>query len=61
MIPLGSYDIVLGMDWLGPHKASIDCRKKTIRCKDDQGKDIEIVGIQRPISLRMIHDFCDAA
>ena len=54
VIPLGSYDIVLGMDWLGSHRASIDCRRKIIQCKDDQGKDIEIAGIQRPISLRMI-------
>lgn len=54
VIPLGSYDVVLGMDWLGSHKASIDCRKKTIKCQDDQGKDVEIVGIPRPISLRMI-------
>ena len=35
VIPLGSYDIVLGMDWLGSKRVSIDCRKKTIRCKDD--------------------------
>ena len=45
MILLGSYDIVLGIDWLGSHRAIIDCRKKTIQHKDDQGKDIEIVGI----------------
>ena len=54
VIPLGSYDVVLGMDWLGAHRASIDYRKKTILCQDDQGKDVEIVGIPRPISLRMI-------
>ena len=51
VIPLGSYDVVLGMDWLGSHRASIDYRKKTILCKDDEGKDSKIVGIQRPISL----------
>ena len=51
VIPLGSYDVVLGMDWLGSHRASIDCREKTIWCQDDQGKDVKIVGIQRPISL----------
>ena len=54
VIPLGSYDVVLGMDWLGSHGASIDYRKKTILCQDDQGSDAEIVGIQRPISLWMI-------
>ena len=30
--PLGSYDVVLGMDWLGSHRASIEYRKKTIMC-----------------------------
>ena len=54
VIPLGSYDVVLGMDWLGSHRASIDCRKKTIVCQDEQGKYVEIVGIPRPISLWMI-------
>lgn len=54
VIPLGSYDVVLGMDWLDSHKASIDCRKKTIVCQDDKGKGVEIVGIPRPISLQMI-------
>ena len=51
VIPLGSYDVVLGMNWLGSHRASIDYRRKTIVCQDDQGKDVEIVGIPRPISL----------
>ena len=45
VIPLGSHNVVLGMDWLGSHRASIDCRKKTILCKDDQGKDSKIMGI----------------
>lgn len=54
VIPLGSYDVVLGMDWLGSHRASIDCRKKIIMCQDDQGNDVQIVGIPRPISLWMI-------
>ena len=54
VIPLGSYDVVLGMEWLGSHRASIDCRKKIIMCQDDQGNDVKIVCIPRPISLWMI-------
>ena len=54
VIPLGSYDVVLGMEWLGSHRASIDCRKKIIMSQDDQGNDVKIVGIPRPISLWMI-------
>ena len=55
IIPLGSYDVVLGMDWLGSYRASIGCRKKIIMCQDDQGNDVQIVGIPRPISLQMIY------
>lgn len=54
VISLGSYGVVLGMDWLEAHGASIDYRKKTIICKDDEGIECQIVGIPRPISLRMI-------
>jgi hypothetical protein len=54
VIPLGSYGVVLGMDWLSTHEAKIDCRKKLIHCLDDLGKPNTILGIQRPISLQMI-------
>ncbi|GLJ46238.1 hypothetical protein SUGI_0974250 [Cryptomeria japonica] len=54
VIYLGSYDVVLGMDWLGSHQVQIDCRGKRVQWKDDSGKSVEIVSIQRPISLRMI-------
>ena len=45
VIPLSSYDMVLGMDWIGSHRTSIDYRKKTILSKHDQGKDLDIVAI----------------
>ena len=54
VIPLGSYDLVLGMDWLEQHNAVIDCKGKTIRCLDDSGSARVIFGIKRPFSLRKI-------
>ena len=30
VLPLGSYDIVLGMDWLATHQENIDCQRKSI-------------------------------
>lgn len=51
--PLGSYGIILGMDWLYA-RAKMDCHLKVIECGDDQGSPIVIKGIQRPVSLRMI-------
>jgi hypothetical protein len=52
--PLGSYGLVLGMDWLYAHKARLDCHKKLVECLDDDGNASVISGIQRSISLRMI-------
>ena len=37
ILPLGSYDIVLGMDWLATHQANIDCQRKSVQCVDDTG------------------------
>lgn len=52
--PLGSYGIVLGMDWLYAHRAKMDCSLKKIKCEDDHGSPIVITEIQRPVSLHMI-------
>ena len=54
VIPLGSYDIVLGMDWLEKHQVVMDCKDKSINCFDDSRITRVIVGIKRPISLRTI-------
>lgn len=54
IIHLGSYDIVLGMGWLEAHRAFIDCCHKLVQCVDDSGSEVEVIGVQRPISLRMI-------
>ena len=35
ILPLGSYDIVLGMDWLAAHQANINCHYKVVQCVDD--------------------------
>lgn len=52
--PLGSYDILLGMDWLDAHQAKIGFHRKIVECMDDQGISVMISGIHRPISLCMI-------
>lgn len=54
VISLGTYDIILGMDWLNQHQAVIDCSTKEIQCLDDFGSRNYISGIKRPISVRTI-------
>jgi hypothetical protein len=53
-IPLGSYDILIGMDWLDKHHVVLDCHNKTFTCLDGNGKQSIVKGIPRPISIREI-------
>jgi hypothetical protein len=51
---LGAYDLIIGMDWLVAHRALIDCFTKKVLCVDDEGRPVEIQGVQRKVSLCFI-------
>eukprot|EP00253_Pinus_taeda_P008592 PITA_08592 len=42
VLPLGSYDILIGMDWLEKHWSLVNCKTKTIYYKDDLGQQQEL-------------------
>jgi hypothetical protein len=52
IIPLGSYDVMIGMDWLHKHHVVLYCHNKTFTCLDGNGKQITVKGVPRPISIR---------
>jgi hypothetical protein len=54
IIPLGSYDILIGMDWLEKHHAILDCHNKKFTCLDGNGKHSTVKGVTRAISTRDI-------
>ena len=54
ILPLGSYDILIGMYWLETHRAIIDCLHKICDCMDNEGKRNTVKGIYRPITTRQI-------
>jgi hypothetical protein len=54
IIPLGSYDILIGMDWLDKHHAILDCHKRKFTCLDGDGKQSTVKGVPRSISIREI-------
>jgi hypothetical protein len=54
IIPLGSYDILIGMDWLGKYHVFLDCHNKSFTCLDENGKHSTVKGVPRPISIREI-------
>jgi hypothetical protein len=51
---LGSYDIVIGMDWLESHDVILKCKKKFLSLTDDLGQRRVIIGRNRGVSLRFI-------
>ena len=52
VLPLGSYDILIGMDWLEQHRVILNCYDKTFTCINKYGKPISIKGIPRKITVR---------
>jgi hypothetical protein len=54
ILPLGSHDMLIGMDWLVSHKSKMDYYNKTLECEDGKGKKRTLHGIQNPISVREI-------
>ena len=54
IMPLGSYDLLIGMDWLEKKKTMLNCWDKTLHCIDDEGKPFILTGKPKPISVRHI-------
>jgi hypothetical protein len=51
---LGSYDVVIGLDWLESHEAILNCKMKWLSIVDDEGKGRVIVGRNQGVSLRFV-------
>ncbi|GKF67175.1 putative reverse transcriptase domain-containing protein [Tanacetum coccineum] len=49
LIPVGhgSFDMIIGMDWLSKHKAKIVCHEKVVRIPLQKGKVLRVIG-ERP-------------
>ncbi|GKD37255.1 putative reverse transcriptase domain-containing protein [Tanacetum coccineum] len=49
LIPFGSgsFDMIIGMDWLSNHKAEIICHEKVVRIPQPDGKVLRVIG-ERP-------------
>jgi hypothetical protein len=51
---LGSYDVVIGMDWLEMHEVILNCKMKRLSLVDDEGQRWVIVGWNQGVSLRFV-------
>ena len=54
IFPLGSYDVLIGMDFLEAHKVKLDFYRKNFKCTDEEGNLRIVKGIPRVVSIRQI-------
>ena len=54
LLSLGSYDMLIGMDWLEQHRVVLNCFDKTFTCINNEGEIITVIGIPREIAIRQI-------
>ena len=45
IMPLGSYDVLIGMDWLEAHRVKLDCYSNTFKCIDENENPSVVKGI----------------
>ena len=55
ILPLGSYDVLIGMDWLEKHKVSLNCFEKTFTCLNEKEETVTVKGIPRHVSVSQIY------
>ena len=53
---LGSYSMLLGMDWLFLNRTKVECYDKAIECFDDNREPRVLQGKKKSTSLRMVTD-----
>ena len=53
-VTIGSFDVIIGMDWLGPHRAEILCYEKAVRLNLPNHDTLVIYGDKPGKSLRII-------
>ena len=54
VLPLGSYDVLIGMDWVEKHRVVLKCFEKTFTCLDEKRETLIVKGIPRKVYVRQI-------
>jgi len=54
VLPLGLYNMILGMDLMYLHRTKVDCFDKAIDCSEDNGEKRILQGKKKLTSVRMV-------
>ena len=49
-LDMRDFDVVLGMDWLSRHRATIDCYKKEVKLNRPRKLEVKFRGLRRELS-----------
>ena len=52
ILPLESYDVLIGMDWLQTHRSKVYCCDKVLECIDKEGRPRVVKGIPKKVLVR---------
>ena len=52
VLPLGSYDMLIGMDSLEQHRVVLNCFDKKFTCVNNDGETVNVKGILRKTTIR---------
>ena len=53
-LDMRDFDVVLGMDWLSHHRATLDCYKKEVKFHRPRKLEVKFRGLRRELSSCMI-------
>ena len=53
-LDMRDFDVVLGMNWLSSHRATLDCYKKEVKLHSPWKLEVKFKGIRRELSSSMI-------
>ena len=53
-LDMRDFDVVLGMDWLSRHRATIDCYKKEVKLNRPGKMEVKFRGLRKELSSCMI-------
>ena len=53
-LDIRDFDVVLGMDWLSHHRATLDCYKKEVKFHRLGKSEVKFMGMRRELSSNMI-------
>ena len=54
VLPLSSYDVLIGMDCLEAQRVKLDYYNKTFECMNEEGNPVVVKGIPKVISVRQV-------